>query len=158
MKIDKEKLIQLKREGKSDSECAEVFDCSQSSVSAMCRKLRAEGRLTPATISNAEDYIAEKQLQSAPEGEPKTGKTVAEYLAEEAEEEAALTTDAEICCKPVEPVQDAHYPIPPIDRKTFWECRRDDLRRAICEYACEGLRIDSEWVEEYNELIGRCGG
>lgn len=168
MKIDKEKLIQLKREGKSNDECAKVFGCHTESVRQMCKKLEAEGRLTAATISNAEDYIAEKQLQSAPEetlspanagalpeGEPKTGKTVAERLAEEEAAEAVKRAEGQTPDPEANP-KEAPYPIPPIDRKTFWDMRRDELRGAICEYACYGLPIDPEWVEEYNELIGRC--
>ena len=85
-KIDKEQLIELIREGKTDSECAEVFDCSNQAVSAMRRKLKSEGQLTTETIINEKDYIAEKHLQT--DDKPVT-KTVAEYLAEEEAAEAA---------------------------------------------------------------------
>lgn len=174
MKIDKEKLIQMKREGKTNSECAKVFGCSAPAVREAVLRLEAEGRLTPADAVKATEYVEEKHLQT--DDKPAT-KTVAERLAEEEAAEAAkraedtnvLTTDDEICYEPVEPAtvqspdpvanaKEAPYPIPPIDRKTFWDMRRDELRGAICEYACYGLRIDPEWVDEYNELIGRCGG
>ncbi len=171
-KIDKEKLIEMKLAGKTDTECAEVLGCNQTAVSAMRRKLEAEGRLTPALAPKPQEYLQEKALQT--DDAPAT-KTVAEYLAEEEVAEAAkrakdrdvLTKDDGICYKPMAPApeqtpdpaanaQEAPYPIPPIDRKTFWGMRRDELRGAICEYACYGLRVDPEWVEEYNELVERC--
>lgn len=164
-KIDKEQLIELIRDGKTDSECAEVFDCSNQAVSAMRRKLKSEGQLTTETIIDEKDYIAEKHLQT--DDKPVT-KTVAEYLAEEeaaeaakrAEDTNALTTDDEICYEPVEPAPAPvrKFPLGVTPKKLWLEDRRDDLRRAICEFACEGLRIDPEWVAEYNELIERCEG
>lgn len=153
-KIDKEQLIELIREGKTDSECAEVFDCSNQAVGSMRRRLQAEGQLTTETIINAKDYIAEKQLQT--DDQPAT-KTVAERIAEEEAAEAAKRADGKTP-DPEANHKEAPYPIPPIDRKTFWDMRRDELRGAICEYACYGLRIDPEWVAEYNELIERCEG
>lgn len=124
-KIDKEQLIELIRDGKTDSECAEVFDCSNQAVSAMRRKLKAEGRLEPADAAKATEYVEEKHLQ---------------------------TDDMPA------PAQVRKFPLGVTPKKLWLEDRRDDLRRAICEFACEGMRIDPEWVEEYNELIGRCEG
>ncbi|MGM9646556.1 MAG: helix-turn-helix domain-containing protein [Eubacteriales bacterium] len=86
MKIDKQKLIELRREGKTLGESAKVFGCSADAVRQACRKLEAEGRLTPATVSNAEDYIAEKQLQSTLD--ETMAKTAIERLAEEEAAEA----------------------------------------------------------------------
>lgn len=128
-----------------------------------------------------EDYIAEKHLQSdeiEPGAEPrrlvdvvrmeedekaadarlaeeerKTGKTVAEYLAEE-EEEAEARRKAAVA-EEIHPMFAKKPPLGVMPRWLFWESRRDDLRRAICEYACEGLVIDPEWVAEYNELVVR---
>lgn len=125
-KIDKEQLIELIREGKTDSECAEVFDCSNQAVGAMRRRLQSEGQLTTeTTIIDSKDYIAEKHLQ----------------------------TDDQPAPAPVR-----KFPLGVTPKKLWLEDRRDDLRRAICEFACEGLRIDPEWVAEYNELIERCEG
>ena len=186
MKIDKEKLIQMKREGKSNRECAKAFGCQIDSVRKMCYRLEAAGLLPPSG-NNAEDYIAEIHLQTDSE-EPASLPTVAERLAVEEENELAqspvgdslkcavrieqIVPDDEICYEPTDlPVgsyaevvhdlkldwdSEATFPIPPIDRKTFWGMRRDELRSAICDYACEGLRVDPEWVDEYNELIERC--
>ena len=148
MKIDKEKLIELKREGKTNVECAKVFGCSAQAVREAVLRLEAEGRLTPADSVKATEYVEEKHLQT---DEKPVTKTVAEYLAEE--EAAEAVKEAEFLAERVK-----LPPAPPINRKTFWDMRRDELRGAICEYACYGLRIDPEWVEEYNELIGRCGG
>lgn len=167
-KIDKEQLIQLKREGKTDSECAEVFGCHTESVRQMRRKLEKEGRLTPADSMKAEEYVEEKHLQTDAAPEPKP-KTVAQRLAEEEAAEAAkraeegikkLATDDMICPEPVDPTPRTarKFPLGVMPRKMWLEERRDDLRRAICEFACEGMRIDPEWVEEYNELVMRCGG
>ena len=178
MKIDKEKLIEMKTAGKSNAECAKVFGCITDSVRRMCKKLEAEGRLTPEGSAKAADYIEETHLQTdavEPTAVPDNlidattavcvsdAQTVAEQLAkEEAAEKACLDEDTnvltdedEICYEPVEPL---HAPIPPIDRKSFWSMRCDELRGAICEFACCGLRVDPEWVEEYNELIERCRG
>ena len=181
-KIDKEKLIELRRDGKTTGECAKELGCSVEAVRYRLKKLEADEFQEPADSIDASDYIAEKQLQSAddeicyepvnpvPETER---KTAAEWLAAEEEAERnAAEKEAELAklkirAIPSDPpvgmyadvVYDPRrglYPVPPIDRKTFWECRRDDLRRAICDYACEGLRVDPKWVEEYNELIERC--
>lgn len=132
MKIDKEKLIQLKREGKTDAECAKVFGCSQVAVSEMRRKLEKEGRLTPAVSVKATEYVEEKRLQSAPE-------------------EISVKAVAERETKAPAPVQSSLRIV--IPRRMWMEERRDDLRQAICEYACAGIRVDPEWVEEYNELV-----
>lgn len=178
MKINKEELIAQKKLGWTDKECAESFDCTLKAVQKAVQKLRAEGKLPSQA---AEDYIAEKDLQTDPvepeQSMEKKGKTVAEYLAEEEAAEVAKlakdtdvpTKDEGICYKPVAPApeqtpdpaanaKEAPYPIPPIDRKTFWAMRRDELRGSICEYACCGLAIDPTWVEEYNELIERYAG
>lgn len=172
-KIDKEKLIELRRDGKTTGECAKEFGRSVEAVRYRLKKLEADELQEPADSIDASDYIAEKQLQSAddeicyepvnpiPETER---KTAAECLtAEEEAELAKLKIRAIPSDPPVGMYADVLYdprrglyPVPPIDRKTFWEWRRDDLRRAICDYACEGLRVDPEWVEEYNELIERC--
>lgn len=175
-KIDKDLLIQMKREGKSNAECAKVFGCSADSVRKMVKRLEAEGGMTPATIENAEDYIAEKRLQTEADEEicyepvvlnlETKHKTVAEWLAEEEEADRAKTRAKEPSEAPAGKYADVVYdpaadgalpslPPPPIDRKTFWAMRRDELRGAICEYACEGLRVDPVWVEEYNELVER---
>lgn len=152
MKIDKEELIAQKKLGWTDKECAESFGCTLKAVQVAVQKLRAKGEIPS---QDAEDYIEEKHLQTdlvEPE-QPmeKKGKTVAEYLAEE--EAAEVAPAPEQTPDPAANAKEAPYPIPPIDRKTFWAMRRDELRGSICEYACCGLRIDPEWVEEYNELI-----
>ncbi|MGM9647132.1 MAG: helix-turn-helix domain-containing protein, partial [Eubacteriales bacterium] len=108
MKIDKQKLIELRREGKTLGGSAKVFGCSADAVRQACRKLEAEGRLTTATVSNAEDYIAEKRLQTDENEATTPCKTVAQRIAEEEEAEAAkraedanvLTNDDEICSQP----------------------------------------------------------
>ena len=151
MKIDKQQLIQLRMQGKTTSECAKVFGCNPDTVRKMCRKLESEGLLPTTVTAKAEDYVAEKHLQTDQVDPEQTTeqkrKTVDERLAEEEAEEKAKKEQAE--------AQNAtdKYPIAPIDRKTFWAMRRDELRGAICEYACCGLRIDPEWVQEYNDLI-----
>ena len=118
-----------------------------------------------------EDYIAEKHLQIdeepdmandvriappelvSPDAEPaKRGKTVAEYLAEEEDAEAKRKAAV---AEEIHPRFAKKPPLGVMPRWLFWESRRDDLRRAICEFACEGLAIDPEWVAEYNELVVR---
>jgi len=44
-------------------------------------------------------------------------------------------------------------PLGVFPRKINDEIRMSDLKRAISEYAQEGLNIDIRWIEEYNELI-----
>ena len=175
-KIDKEKLIELRRDGKTAGECAKELGCSVEAVRYRLKKLEADELQEPADSIDASDYIAEKQLQSADDEicyEPvvlfpvEERKTVAQRLAEE-EEEAKMKIRTEELADPIigdyadivydQVVDDTlpTLPPPPIDRMTFWGMRRDELRSAICDYACEGLRVDPEWVDEYNELIERC--
>lgn len=160
-KIDKEKLIEMKLEGKTNNECATTFGCTVDAVRSAIRRLRASGEWP----EQAEDYTAEKQLQTAdaPAEQPvdittavcvsdaRPTKTVAEWLAEEEAAEARKRTEAESDAAE-DPTKSA-YPAPPIDRKTFWRMRRDELRGAICEFAYCGLRIDPAWVDEYNDLV-----
>lgn len=123
-KIDKQQLIQLKMKGYNNSECARVFCCSASAVQQMCVKLKSDG-LLPAQVA---DYIAEKHLQS------------------DTEVDGAKTETVRLSPTVVEPSG-------VVPRKMWIDERRDELRRAICEFACEGMRINLEWVEEYNDLI-----
>jgi hypothetical protein len=160
MKIDKEKLIKMKTEGATTSRCAKYFDCTDQAIRDAVRKLKEEGLLPFEHTADASDYIQEKHLQTDPI-ENENERSVAEWL--EAEEAESKLKEASAASDPTGIYADIVYttesdknPInlaPPIDRKTFWAMRRDELRGAICEYACCGLHINPEWVEEYNDLI-----
>ena len=133
---------------------------SRSAVTQAKNDLIREGvDLTPINDAPAPKRIEEK---------PAT-KTVAEQIAEE-EDDKRMTTETIINAKDYiaekhlqtdekpAPASVRKFPQGVLPRQMWLEDRRDDLRRAICEFACEGLRIDPEWVEEYNELIERCEG
>lgn len=161
MKIDKERLIEMRVAGMSTAEIAKEFGAEPQAVTRSTRILLQNGELeggyqegfwrpeshpspsvppSPeeegdcsggvadrAASIDAADYIAEKHLQL------------------DEEEPDAVGTPKKVQAHP--------YPMGVMSRSSFWQRRRDDLRRAICEYACEWLVIDPEWVEEYNELI-----
>ena len=71
-------------------------------------------------------------------------KLAAEYIDEKHQQQSTETV-----------ARPSATPLGVIPWRAFYESRRDDLRCAICEYACEGLQVNPEWVEEYNELVER---
>jgi hypothetical protein len=49
----------------------------------------------------------------------------------------------------------AKPPLGVMSRKLWDEQRANDLAAAIARYTTAGFRVPVEWIEEYNELVGR---
>lgn len=144
MKIDKEQLIKLKKAGRTDAECARVFGCTTKAVQNMIKRM-GEARIREKQIAvNANQQTAPAENEN----------TVAERL-EEAEHIEQIKPEEEITVAPPAPIEPLRkYPAGVQPRQEWLRERWDDIRRAICEHAVEGLYIDPAWVEEYNELVG----
>ena len=143
MKIDKEQLIELKKAGRTDAECAKVFGCTTKAVQNMIKRM-GEAWLR-------ENQIAINANQQTAPAEKK--KTVAEWL-EEDEHIEQTKPEEEITITPPDTKPLRKYPASVQPRSEWLRERRDEISRAVCEYAVEGLYIDPAWVEEYNELVG----
>ena len=55
-KIDKERLIQMKRAGKTDAECARYFGCAWTTLNNAKKRLIKEGRLPPTAENKREGW------------------------------------------------------------------------------------------------------
>lgn len=158
-KINKERLIELRCAGIGTTEIANEFACSNYAVLEMTQKLVDRGRLRGDYKSG---FWVPEASKIAEAGEDVTGMAdIVSIDPEEYVEEKHLQNDTNPAdqldqsdreAEAAKVLLDNPPPKGVMARKEFYIQRKDDLRRAICEYACEGLVIDPEWVDEYNEL------